>query len=157
MAPGLQIVFSGSYAPDAPSDMFAGIGKNGQIVSISKSKGIVFVRMGDAPDSFGEVPTEFCNEIWIKLNAIMCNVTSTNESQNRRPKILIYPNPANTMLTIDASHIDNIDIEVINIMGETILNTSHQNTIDISGFKKGIYIIKIKIGEDSYTKKIVKQ
>lgn len=72
MAPGLQTVFPGSYAPNAPGDMFAGIGKNGQILCISKSTGLVVVRMGDAPSNFGEVPTQFCDQIWQKLMEAMC-------------------------------------------------------------------------------------
>ncbi len=72
MTPGSQTVFPGSYAPNAPDDMFAGIGKNGQIVSISRSTGLVVVRMGDAPSNFGEVPTIFCDQIWQKLTEAMC-------------------------------------------------------------------------------------
>ncbi|MCX6207934.1 MAG: serine hydrolase [Bacteroidetes bacterium] len=73
MAPTLQNVFPGSYAPAAPNDMIAGLGKNGQIVSISKSAGLVVIRMGNQVSS-GEVPTQFCNKIWEKLNAVMCNL-----------------------------------------------------------------------------------
>nr|MCU0360908.1 beta-lactamase family protein [Bacteroidia bacterium] len=64
MVPGLQIQVPGSYAPDAPADMVAGIGKNGQIMSIAKSKGIVLLRMGNPPSSNSEVPYLICNEMW---------------------------------------------------------------------------------------------
>ena len=79
MLPTSQIVFPGSYAPAAPSDMFAGLGKNGQILSVSKSLGLVLVRMGNQATS-GAVPTQFCNSIWEKLNSVMCNATSINET-----------------------------------------------------------------------------
>ncbi|MBL0013307.1 MAG: serine hydrolase [Flavobacterium sp.] len=73
MVPTSQIVFPGSYAPDAPDDMFAGIGKNGQIVSIAPGRGLVVIRMGDAPDS-SEVPFTLCNQIWQKINELDCNL-----------------------------------------------------------------------------------
>lgn len=71
MIPGSQIILPGSYAPAAPADMYAAIGKNGQIVSIAPSKGLVVVRMGNADE--GEVPFLLCNNIWERLNYVMCN------------------------------------------------------------------------------------
>lgn len=82
MLPTLQSVFPGSYAPYAPADMFAGLGKNGQILSISPGKGIVIVGMGNSPgSSSSEIATVFCNQIWQKLNAIMCTLTQIVEKK----------------------------------------------------------------------------
>ena len=73
MLPTVQYVFPGSYAPHAPADMFAGLGKNGQIVSVSPAKGLVVVRLGNPPQSAGsEVPSQLCDQIWEKLNEVMC-------------------------------------------------------------------------------------
>ena len=72
MVPTSQIILPGSYAPAAPADMYAAIGKNGQIVSIAASKGLVVVRMGDDPGE-GEVPFLLCDKIWQNLNYVMCN------------------------------------------------------------------------------------
>lgn len=73
MVPGTQIIFPGPYAPDAPADMFAALGKNGQIISIAKSKGLVFIRMGNAPPGgVLEVSTIFCNQIWQRINQLDC-------------------------------------------------------------------------------------
>ena len=75
MVPTSQIIIPGSYAPAAPADMIAAIGKNGQIISIAKSKGLVFIRMGEAPTSPGtEVSTLFCNQIWIRINNLACTL-----------------------------------------------------------------------------------
>lgn len=70
MAPGLQTVFNGMIAPNAPVDMFAAMGKNGQIISVVPSKGLVVVRIGDVPDS-SAVPFNFQNDLWLKINAIV--------------------------------------------------------------------------------------
>jgi hypothetical protein len=74
MVPGSQIKFPGSYAPAAPLDMYAAIGKNGQILSVAPSKGLVVVRMGDDPAA-GDVPFTLCDDIWQRLNYVMCNST----------------------------------------------------------------------------------
>ena len=75
MVPTSQFVFPGAYAPDAPADMIAALGKNGQFISIAKSKGLLFVRMGEAPSSPGlEVPFQLCNQIWQRLNALDCTL-----------------------------------------------------------------------------------
>ena len=74
MLPTTQFIFPGPIAPDAPADMFAALGKNGQIISVAKSKGITFIRMGEAPSSGGgEVSVTLCNQIWQRLNNLACN------------------------------------------------------------------------------------
>ena len=70
MAPGLQTIFPIKMCSNAPDDMFAALGKNGQIINVVPSKGIVFVRLGDSPDE-SQVPLTFQNDLWEKLNAII--------------------------------------------------------------------------------------
>jgi CubicO group peptidase (beta-lactamase class C family) len=70
MIPTLQTVFSGELAPDAPDDMIAAMGKNGQLINIVPSKNIVVIRMGDNPDN-SEVSVLFQNQIWQKLSAVI--------------------------------------------------------------------------------------
>ena len=156
MVPTSQVVFSGSYAPAAPNDMFAGLGKNGQIVSISKSAGLVVIRMGNQVSS-GEVPTQFCNSIWEKLNAVMCNGTSINETNSKTKAISIFPNPANTEINIVLPANENAQIEISNAMGQVIIKDQNKNIIDISNLTNGLYFISVKQGQQSYTQKLIKQ
>ncbi len=156
MAPASQIVFPGSFAPAAPSDMFAGIGKNGQIVSVSKSLDLVVVRMGNQTTS-GEVPTQLCNSIWEKLNAVMCSVTSTDEINLNKKTISIFPNPASTDININAPSGESFQIEIRNSFGQTILKDQNKNRIDISNLKNGLYLISVIQGQHGYTHKIMKQ
>jgi len=72
MLPGLQTVLTGSISPNAPADMFAAMGKNGQIINVVPSKNLVVVRMGDAPDT-SLVPYLFQDDLWKKLNAVITN------------------------------------------------------------------------------------
>lgn len=70
MAPGSQVVFPAEITANAPDDMFAAMGKNGQLINVVPSKNLVIIRMGDVPDA-SLVPFTFQNELWAKLNTII--------------------------------------------------------------------------------------
>lgn len=157
MIPGLQTVFPGSFAPNAPNDMIAALGKNGQILCVSKSKGLVVVRMGEAPGSLIEVPTAFCNQIWQKLNDVMCSNTAINNTLSEPESLMVFPNPADKTLTINLPNNSIQQIELMNIIGETVVHSNHQNEIDISDLPIGVYILKITSQNKIITRKVIKQ
>jgi len=70
MAPESQLVIPGSPTPNGPDDMYSGLGKNGQYVSIIPSKNLVLVRMGEDPSSVA-VPFLFLDSIWASLKLII--------------------------------------------------------------------------------------
>ncbi len=70
MIPGLQATFNRSLTTTAPADMYAAMGKNGQLLNIVPSENLIVVRMGDNPD-FSLVPVDYQEEIWEKLNAVI--------------------------------------------------------------------------------------
>ena len=70
MAPGAQTIFPWYLSPDAPEDMFAAMGKNGQLINVVPSKNLIVIRMGDSPDT-NLVPFLFQNTLWEKLNEII--------------------------------------------------------------------------------------
>lgn len=70
MLPGSQIKFNTEIAPNAPEDMFAAMGKNGQLINIIPSKNLVIVRMGSNPDN-GLVPITWQDEMWERLSMII--------------------------------------------------------------------------------------
>lgn len=68
--PSLSNAFNMPLSKNAPSDLFAAIGKNGQYIDVIPSKNLVVIRMGEAPDN-SLVPTAFHDEMWEKLNAVI--------------------------------------------------------------------------------------
>jgi CubicO group peptidase (beta-lactamase class C family) len=68
--PGLPNSFPVELAPNAPADLFAAMGKNGQIIDIVPSQNLVVVRMGESPDG-SLVPVAFHDEMWEKLMLVM--------------------------------------------------------------------------------------
>jgi len=156
MIPTLQTSFPGSLAPQAPADMFAALGKNGQVISVSRSKGLVVVRIGDAPGEFGEVPMVFLNQMWQKLNTVICNRTNTTEIE-KDLDLNIYPNPADGQLNISGLGNSEFKIEIYNAIGQLQIAVNNSNTIHVSALEKGIYFVKILINNQSKIIKFVKQ
>jgi len=71
MAPGSQVVFSGSLIPSAPADLIAGLGKNDQKLYVVPSLNLVVIRMGnDAGDALVG-PSSFDNALWQRLSEMM--------------------------------------------------------------------------------------
>jgi hypothetical protein len=154
MLPTTQLIFPGSYAVNAPSDMIAGLGRDGQIVSLSQSSGLVFVRMGEAPSSTSSVPTIFCNQIWQKINELDCTLEINNQERN---KIVIEPNPATNTISISNIESEKYSVEIFDMIGNSILKVSNQRTIDISFLASGIYLVNVQQGNQSQTQKLIKR
>ena len=155
MLPTTQIVFPGSYAPNAPSDMISGLGKDGQIVSLSQSRGLVFIRMGEAPSSgSSEITTIFCDQIWQKINELDCTLEINGQELN---KIVIGPNPATNIISISNIESEKYSVEIFDMIGNSILKVSNQNTIDISSLASGIYLVNVQQGNQSQTQKLIKR
>ena len=145
MAPSSQIVFPGSFAPDAPEDMYAAIGKNGQILSIAPTSGIVFVRMGES-NSSNSVPFSFCSKIWKRLNAVICQSTEIDPSTDIENEIFAFPNPTKSELNL-RFYIGTKEILVTDLLGKEILMikvTSGEITSVLStkNWKSGCYLVQ---------------
>lgn len=94
------------------------------------------------------------DEIHFKSQPLTTSILSYDEDNNIR----IYPNPTNGKITVVGKDISLI--EVYNIMGEIIQNTTNSkkqtiNEINLSNQPKGIYFVRIKDGSKNYTRKIV--
>ena len=70
MLPGLQLTFQGKSTPNAPDDMFSGMGKNGQYLCVIPSQNMVLLRLGENPDN-SLVPIQFIDDIWGVMNDIL--------------------------------------------------------------------------------------
>ncbi|MFC2137162.1 T9SS type A sorting domain-containing protein [Bacteroidota bacterium] len=81
------------------------------------------------------------------------NIKQTSESLTR-----IYPNPTNDVINIQIENVNNTIIDIYDITGKkiySILPVSEIEKIDVSGFSKGIYLIKIKQANEVFVRKIV--
>jgi len=71
--------------------------------------------------------------------------------------IKVYPNPASNRIIIEGKpEIQNFQIKVLNIMGESILVTKNRN-IDISTLSNGVYFVNFETEQFISSKKIIVQ
>ena len=98
----------------------------------------------------------------LNFGGVGVNESALNSANNS----VIYPNPAanNATLEIDLKDNSSVDIIVLNTIGQLVkANTTQgqigQNAIniDLTGLSSGIYMVNIKVGNASSTKKLVVQ
>ncbi|MGB3183333.1 MAG: serine hydrolase [Cyclobacteriaceae bacterium] len=68
--PGSPASINMAIASNAPDDLYAAMGKNGQFIDVVPSEGLVVVRMGEAPDD-SLVPVAFHNQMWGYLSEMI--------------------------------------------------------------------------------------
>ena len=69
--PQSQLQFNGTLIPNAPTDMYAALGKNDQKIYVIPSKNLVIVRMGDAGDGENFAVSNFDDDLWAKINDLI--------------------------------------------------------------------------------------
>ncbi|MGM0582048.1 MAG: T9SS type A sorting domain-containing protein [Bacteroidota bacterium] len=73
----------------------------------------------------------------------------------------LYPNPVIDVLKIDTDNIKEIEITIYTLSGKFMdkenLSSSDEGAIDMSKFSKGTYLIQLKSGKGTITKRIIKQ
>jgi len=68
--PGLATSFNTPLSQNAPSDLYAALGKNGQYINVVPSENLVVVRMGDAPGN-ALVSAVFHDDLWGKISQVI--------------------------------------------------------------------------------------
>ena len=68
-------------------------------------------------------------------------------------EVRVYPNPASDLVTIEG--IEAVEMQVFNAVGQLVETVHHTNQIVVSGWAKGVYVVKI-MGNDGFvcTKRI---
>lgn len=117
MLPGTQFVFPGYLNPHAPADMIAALGKDGQFLNVIPSENMVWVRMGEAPDSL-PVPYLMNDVIWQYINDLNCS-TGLNEMNEKSPAIQIFPNPISSEFNLTSDETIS-KVEIINLQGQAV-------------------------------------
>jgi hypothetical protein len=71
---------------------------------------------------------------------------------NEAEKVSVYPNPASGKIFINAENVQNIDL--YNVTGQLVLSTT-ETEINVSGFEAGMYFVRVKYGEKTYTERVI--
>jgi hypothetical protein len=107
----------------------------------------------------------------VKLDSLGCDsagcanyYTGIDESQTvKDEKINIYPNPSSEVIFISLVNLkpaDTFDVILFNSQGAEVLrkkflNSGNAQPVDVRTFGKGLYLIKVKAGDDVYVEKVI--
>ena len=69
--------------------------------------------------------------------------------------IQIFPNPTKNVFHVRGDNIS--DIEILNLAGALVFKNNSTTRIDMTNFKNGIYLVRIKQGNATVVKKLVKE
>ncbi|MGV3695460.1 reprolysin-like metallopeptidase [Flavobacterium sp.] len=101
------------------------------------------------------------------LNSWSLNICTVSPalglSDNALPNFALYPNPNNGRFTInfEADNANPVDVQVFDLRGREIYSKSYTNqsifneTVDLNSIQSAVYLLKVKNGNRSVTKKIV--
>lgn len=159
LLPGITTPLPGSLMANAPQDVYAAMGKNGQIINVSPSKGLVVVRMGELPGGIF-VPNLYNDQIWQYLNAVVCTSTSVSEA-GEGTLLQAYPNPATDRLEVRMDPVPvGGKLSVLDALGRVVLTqqvSSDRTWLDVSGLNAGSYTVVLHSGTGNAMLRLVKE
>jgi CubicO group peptidase (beta-lactamase class C family) len=139
MLPSTQFVFSGSAVPNAPSDMYAALGKNGQIINVVPSQDLVIVRMGSSMGA-SYVGNEYNDTIWQHINKLSCPVGISEYSPENWS---IETNPTSDFITINGLNTTD-KMEVYSPSGQKIELYRNGNELRVTLLPRGMYFVRLE-------------
>ena len=96
-----------------------------------------------------------------RIARINTNETTLQILENRRVNLSLYPNPTTGILNFSLDKIgENAQLQIFDISGRIVFtdfNFKSKKQININFLKAGIYIAKVKYGDQIFSQKIIKQ
>ncbi len=138
--PGLDFAFDGTLIDSAPADLIAGLGKNDQKLYVAPSQNLVVVRMGDSAGIPLFALSDFDDQLWEKLSAVICQPTAT-ASPAGSTKLEVFPNPAYSVVRLSADFQDWAGKTIVlhDMLGRTLLRQAAAPEVDLTGLPGGLY------------------
>ena len=84
---------------------------------------------------------------------ILCRETAENENN----AISIYPNPATSILNVNANGYNTV--EIINMLGQVVYNTTMNDNaqINVRNLNDGVYFVRLNGANGTTTQKFIKK
>jgi CubicO group peptidase (beta-lactamase class C family) len=156
MLPETQFVFPGNYAPNAPLDMYAAIGRDGQFICVVPSQQLVWIRMGENPEQL-DVPILMIDDIWQLINQLPCASVATEEPT--RTDFTVYPNPADERWVVSGGS-GNCSWSVYDLTGKEIASGKTTGgssfSIESSFIPSGCYVLQLEQNGQFHRMKITR-
>jgi len=139
MIPQLQFVFPGRPMPNAPTDLFAALGKDAQLINVVPSTGLVLVRMGLSSGN-SLVESQYNDTIWQYMNHLTCPLGTP---ENELAALQLSPNPSNGQALLSGwKPTDRIQLYT---PAGTPLEAPFQNgLLETQQLPAGVYLLRIE-------------
>lgn len=111
-------------------------------------QGNVYDTSGIYVDSL--LTTEGCDSVLVLQLSILQSVQDVDDRM-----IVVYPNPTNGIVKIDADDVGRID--VYNVNGQLVKSALKDSVVDISSHPSGLYTLKVKTGQEEFICRIIKE
>jgi PKD repeat protein len=98
-----------------------------------------------------------------EVEAVIFDVIATTGAINSISNLVLYPNPASQILTVDATKLkESIScLRLFNSLGECVLLQASTNadlqSVDLKNFPSGFYWLEISAGEKTHRQEFIKQ
>lgn len=97
------------------------------------------------------------------LNTLVYELdVSIDEQSKLNNQVLVYPNPAHNVLTIDSQNESIENCTITNALGQTVynsdneMNANHKIQLNISNLNAGVYFVKVRSSNGFYNTKFIK-
>lgn len=141
----------------SPSGLVKVTNGGSQKFTISPNKGYLIGDVLVDNVSVGAVSTYTFNNVTTSHTFYASFVLNEGIDDNEDDAVKVYPNPANDVLRIDCRNM--VSLTVSNPSGQIMIsegNLSGYKELDVSGFKAGVYILRMKLKDGcTITKEIV--
>lgn len=106
-----------------------------------------------------------CTSPLVEVQAVVESCAALGEDVAFKNSINLFPNPNNGQFEVNfnAKKGEDVNIDVIDIVGKTILSQSLRNSsgfvkqaIDMKNFSKGVYLLNLTFEGKTYTKRFIK-
>lgn len=88
-------------------------------------------------------------------NVTITQGTPSSLKDNNIEGLAIYPNPATDQINIASNGIGTKQVTIFDLVGKKVIETSTNQTVNVSGLKAGIYLVNVQQDGKSATRKLV--
>ncbi|MEL0651066.1 leucine-rich repeat domain-containing protein [Algibacter sp. TI.3.09] len=99
-------------------------------------------------------------DVWKEFGTIMVSITLSANNIEQALDFNIYPNPTNGLITMKSKQLNNASVNVYDLNGRVLLTKNISGTsseINVSKLSSGIYLLKVKVENNEFIKRVVKQ
>lgn len=149
MLPGIEASLPGPMIPQAPSDMYMGLGKNDQKLYVIPSQNMVIIRMGNPPTGSEPMQIIYDRQMWELIAALPCATSVSEDASEDTPNV--WPNPVSNVLHHRGTSV------IVRTLDGRIVRSGSTPSIDVNDLSGGVYMVESSTATKTSRSLIVKQ